>query len=181
MSKIPDKPSRCCILDTILDDVVLMMMRTYRKVIYLLLVISCLLTAGCNQPALPKAVLHDSNGNVVRLADYLGKWVFINYWASWCEPCTKEIPVLNAFYKSQPSSKVIVLGVSYDHATPQQLPQFIKHVGAQFPTLTTDPATQLGFNEIAGLPTTFVIGPNGRLQKTLQGPQSQTSLLAAMK
>jgi len=141
-----------------------------------LFVFFCLLLTGCSQP-----VLHDSNGNTVRFSDYRGKWIVLNYWATWCKPCYREVPDINAFYRAHYNKDAVVFGVSYDHAPVDQLNQLAKKIGAEFPTLTTDPAKQLGVNHVPGLPATFIIGPDGKLKKMLLGEQTQQSIEEIMK
>jgi peroxiredoxin len=125
--------------------------------------------------------LHDNNGNAINFADYHGKWLIINYWATWCKPCYQEIPALNAFYAAHKNKDVVMFGVSYDQAPPEQVANLIKHMGVQFPTLTTDPAAQLGIKDVAGLPATFVVGTDGKLKQVLLGVQTQESLERAIK
>jgi len=132
---------------------------------------------GCTQNnSTPQ--LSDLAGNKINLADYHGKWVIINYWASWCKPCFKEIPQINKFYNAH-KDDVVVLGVSYDQASGKDLQQIVKKMDIQFPTLNQDPRKQFGIDQIKGLPVTFVVGPDGKLKKTLYGEQTQRSLEVA--
>ncbi len=111
------------------------------------------------------------------LAHYQGKWVIINYWATWCEYCMEEIPELNAFYRAH-ADKVGLFGVNYDD--PGNLNQHIHQSGVIFPTLLNDPKASFGIRGISGLPTTLVIGPDGRLKHILEGPQTKRSLERAV-
>jgi thiol-disulfide isomerase/thioredoxin len=140
----------------------------FLKKIILLITLALLLAACSAQPASP-------------LQDYRGKWVIINYWATWCKPCYQEIAELNAFYAAHQNKDVILLGVNYDHASPEQLPKLIKQIGAKFPMLSIDPAQQLGIKEIAALPTTYLIGPDGKVKKVLLGEQTRKGLEAALR
>lgn len=146
---------------------------------YLVLMIFLFLgmLVGCSQS--PSA-WHDSQGKPIRLSDYRGKWVVINYWSSWCKPCAEEIPELNLFYFAHKDKDAVVLGYNYDHAPPSEIPMLIQRMGVLFPTLMEDPATQLGVISISGLPTSFLIGPDGKLKQTLMGEQTQYSLEQAM-
>jgi thiol-disulfide isomerase/thioredoxin len=150
-------------------------MKNLQKIIFSFLLFAFL----CACSAAP--VLHDSNGNTVNFADYQGKWLIINYWATWCKPCYKEIPALNAFYAAHKDKDVVMFGVSYDQAPPEKLAGLIKQIGVQFPTLTSDPAAQLRVKEVDGLPTTLVFYPNGKLKQVLMGEQTQASLEKAIK
>ena len=105
-----------------------------------------------------------------------GQWVVINYWAIWCKPCIKEIPELNALDKLP---GVTVLGVNYDGVAAQEREQQIQQLGIAFDVLATDPATELGINRPAVLPTTLILDPAGELRDTLVGPQTFESLAQA--
>ena len=108
---------------------------------------------------------------------YRGQWVVINYWAKWCKPCIEEIPELNALNQSYPN--VVVLGVNYDGATGEKLAQQVKSLDIQFSMLSTDPSADLEIPRPAVLPTTLIINPQGKLSRTLVGPQTLASLAAA--
>lgn len=112
----------------------------------------------------------------LNLSDYKGRWVVISYWATWCEYCMGEIPELNAFYRAH-NNQVAMFGFNYDD--PGNLQQHIQRSGVIFPTLVNDPKASFGIRGISGLPTTFVIGPNGRLN-VLEGPQTKRSLERAV-
>jgi len=136
--------------------------------------------AGCSKPPIIAGEVEDINGNVIQLADYRGKWIIINYWASWCEPCAKEIPQLNAFYQHHQKKDAIVLGVSYDGLPSADLQALVKKMGINYPILTVDPKYKIGIEHVPGLPATYLISPKGHLVKSLFGEQSQASLEKAM-
>jgi thiol-disulfide isomerase/thioredoxin len=123
--------------------------------------------AACSPPAPP---------GELRLDQFRGQWVVINYWATWCKPCIKEIPELNALDEFP---QVAVLGVNYDGASGEELQQQLLELGITFPTLDADPAAQLGVARPLVLPTTLVLDPTGQLHATLVGPQTLESLAAA--
>ena len=112
----------------------------------------------------------------INFSDYKGKWVVINYWATWCGYCVEEIPELNAFYRGR-HNQVAMFGFNYDD--PGSLPRHIQQSGVNFPTLAVDPKQQLGIRHINGLPTTLLIAPNGRLH-VLAGPQTRRDLEEAI-
>ncbi len=131
---------------------------------------------GCSQPA----EWQDSEGKPIKLSDYRGKWVVINYWSSLCRPCAEEIPELNLFYFAHKDKDAVVLGYNYDHVPSAQIPLLIQRMGVLFPTLITDPSDTFGITSIPGLPMSFLIGPDGKLKQTLLGEQTQYSLEQAM-
>ncbi|MCD6047971.1 MAG: thioredoxin [Gammaproteobacteria bacterium] len=119
----------------------------------------------------------DQNGNPVDLDHHPGKWLVINYWAPWCEPCKKELPEMNHFYLTH-QNHVLVYGVDYDHPSVAQLQALGKKLGLDYPLLAKDPAKKLKIGDVQGLPVTYVYNPEGKLVKTLVGPQKSSNLEA---
>ena len=132
-----------------------------------------LLLTGCSQPD-----FYDTRGLGHRYADYDGKWLVINYWATWCAPCKTEIPELIALDRNQPD--VVVLGVNYGQPGQVEMEKQITEMGITFPVYQRDPYQRFGSRRPLVLPTTFVVSPDGKLMKVLTGPQTEASLLAVM-
>ena len=118
--------------------------------------------------------LKDTSGQPQRLADLKGKWVVVNFWATWCAPCIKEIPDIAAFAKEQ-GDKVRVIGVALDwdetgkrEADEAKVKSFAKKVGLTYPLVLGTDASEKTFGRLKGMPTTFVYDPAGKLvfQKT---------------
>lgn len=128
----------------------------------------------------PRASLTPLNGNSISFQSLEGKWVIFNYWASWCHPCFKEIPELNAFYKQTKDTGVVLYGVNYDHVSKDTLEKIIKKMSIDYPNLIGDPAKSLGLGNIPGLPATYIFDPKGRLVKKLYGQQTVKSLTRAI-
>lgn len=144
-----------------------------------LFMIMLALTA-CSQKSNSSVVLKQLDGTTSTLSKYSGKWVVINYWASWCRPCYKEVPELNAFYKKH-QRNVVVFGVNYDKVPADKIAELVKSMGIEFPTLLGNPVLSLGVKKITGLPATYIISPQGKLVKTLMGPQSVVQLEEAVQ
>src|ERR1700722_6937715 len=89
---------------------------------------------------------HDSEGKAIHLTAYKGKWVLINYWASWCGACADEVPQLNMFYFAHKDKDAMVFGVNYDHASTNMLSMLAQRMGIMFPTLQNDPASEFSVN-----------------------------------
>lgn len=118
--------------------------------------------------------LKDTTGQTHRLADLKGKWVVVNFWATWCAPCVKEIPDFAAFAKAQ-GDKVRVLGIALDwdetgkrEADERKVKAFAKKVGLTYPLVLGDDRSEKVFGKMKGLPTTIIYDPNGKIafQKT---------------
>jgi len=111
--------------------------------------------------------LKDTAGQSQRLADLKGKWVVVNFWATWCAPCVKEIPDIAAFAREQ-GDKVRVLGLALDWDDEKQVKAFARKVGHTYPLVLGNDASEKIFGKVKGLPTTIVYDPNGKIayQKT---------------
>lgn len=107
-----------------------------------------------------------------------GKWLLLNYWATWCGPCREEIPALNKFDEAR--DDVQVYGVNYDGLLEEPLDSAIKEMGIEFPSMLQDPAPALGVARPKVLPTTFLISPKGKLVQVLTGPQTEKTLSEAI-
>lgn len=143
----------------------------------LVLLFSTLALSACEQR--PSHDFQDHTGNTGRFSQFQGKWLVINYWATWCKPCIEEIPELNTLAQEQPS-RVAVLGVDFDQQQGDQLQQAISKLAIAFPVLLQDPATHFGYPRPTVLPTTIILDPQGNLHRTLLGPQTLQRLQAAM-
>ena len=113
--------------------------------------------------------LRDMDGNLYRASDYRGKWLIINFWATWCAPCIKEMPELERFYQENKSSAQ-VWGVTFEDTDRSKILEFINRLGVTYPILGygQDPLT--GFGTVRVLPTTFVIDTNGLFWHRFEGP-----------
>jgi len=129
------------------------------------------LAGGCAEPDF-KTV----DGVGYRYADFDGKWRFVNYWATWCGPCIKEIPELNHLAAAH-AERVVVLGVNYDEPEGDEALAQAREMKSEFPVYAEDPAAVLGIEQPAVLPTTFVFAPDGSLHATLAGAQTEASLI----
>ena len=105
--------------------------------------------------------LSDSAGKVHRLDQYRGKWVIVNFWATWCPPCLEEIPDLVAIAESR--RDVQVFGVAMEYQDSKQALQFAEGMLVNYPIVLGDWTTAKQLGEVTGLPTTFVYDPRGKL------------------
>jgi len=108
----------------------------------------------------PEFVLKTVDGKDVRLSDYKGKIVVLDFWATWCPPCRKGIPDLIEIQKEFPKD-VVVLGISLDTETKADVEPFIKRIGINYPIVYGNlEVTQL-YGGVEAIPTSFVIDRNG--------------------
>ena len=110
------------------------------------------------------------DGKTHSLADYRGKWVIVNYWATWCPPCQEEIPDLVAFHERHRGKDAVVLGVNYEDIGAEQLKDFVDSFMITYPILRADPDPVTPLGPISGLPTTYIIAPDGSPVARQVGP-----------
>jgi peroxiredoxin len=110
------------------------------------------------------------DGKQYRLSDYRGKWVLVNYWATWCPPCQDELPELEIFYNNYKDQNAVVLGVAMERIDQKWLKAFVDEQFLSYPILMTKPAARTELGEIPGLPTSFLVNPKGELVARRVGP-----------
>lgn len=135
--------------------------------------------AACDADAKPANldfVIKDMNGEDVRLADYQGKVVLLDFWATWCGPCKVEIPGFVELQDRYRDEGLVVLGLSVDD-TIDKLKPFASEFKMNYPVLVglDREDVQEAYGPIWGLPTTFLIGRDGTICKTHMGmaPKAQ--------
>lgn len=108
--------------------------------------------------------LKDLQGKESSVSDYLGKWVVVNYWATWCPPCREEMPELQAFHDQHAETDGVVLGVNTEVINPQQIQEFLDDYFITYPNFISGPVSKTPLGRIPGLPTTFLISPKGTVE-----------------
>ena len=125
-----------------------------------LLVVLALLSIGA-APAAENFTLTDAQGKSHSLAGYRGKWVIVNFWATWCPPCLEEIPDLVAIKESR--KDVEVIGIAMEFQDARQVMQFAEGMFVNYPIVLGDRKISQSIGQVDGLPTTFIYDPQGRL------------------
>lgn len=111
----------------------------------------------------------DINGQELNLSDYKGKWVVVNYWATWCPPCLEEIPDLIMFHENHKEKDAIVIGVNMEEIDHSALAEFVDDNLIGYPVIPmVDDMKPIG--SVPGLPTTFLIDPEGKIAARRVGP-----------
>jgi len=109
----------------------------------------------------PEIVLKTLEGKTVKLSDYKGKIVIVDFWATWCPPCRKGIPDLIELQKTY-SKDLVVLGISLDQErTLKDLKPFIENYGINYPVVLGDEKVVKDYGGINAIPTSFIIDQKG--------------------
>ena len=114
--------------------------------------------------------LQGLDGKTYRLSDFRGKWVLVNYWATWCPPCREELPELEVFHANHKDKDAIVLGVAMERIKKERLQAFVDEQFLSYPILMMDPAASTELGRVPGLPTSYLINPQGELAARQVGP-----------
>lgn len=126
-------------------------------------------------PAQPTLHVTTLDGKTFDLAAQRGKWVIVNYWATWCVPCIKEMPDISRFVTAH--KNVVAIGLAYEDSEPADIKAFLAKHPVAYPiaqvTLDQPPKD---FDEPRGLPTTYLISPDGKVAKHIVGPVTEASL-----
>lgn len=107
--------------------------------------------------------LLDVEGKTHSLSDYRGQWVVVNYWATWCPPCLREIPELVNFHEDNQGKGIVVLGIDFENVDHDVLKEFVEDYFISYPVLIEKPAAVSVMGDIPGLPTTFIVSPQGEI------------------
>lgn len=110
------------------------------------------------------------NGSKVNLNQYQGRWLVVNYWATWCPPCIVEMPELQSFHDEYADKGAMVIGINVENISKQQLVTFLDDYFITYPNFVAGPTQQSELGLIPGLPTTFMVSPEGEVVARQVGP-----------
>jgi peroxiredoxin len=136
--------------------------------------------AGAQSPRLaPDFTLPDLNGRQVKLSDFRGKLIVIDFWATWCPPCEFQIPVLNSLYDSHHDRDVVILGVSVDTDGPEAVRAYAEKRQVRYEILLGSESLAREFGA-PGFPSLIVVGPDGFIRSMHVGLVEQPELLQVL-
>lgn len=142
-----------------------------QRALWLIVALLCLSTANAQA-----FTFKDLQGNTVKLTDYRGKWVLVNFWATWCPPCEQETPDLVALHNAHKNSDLVVVGVALD-STRENIAKFAAKNKITYPLILgsyTIAEAQVGV--VDALPTSYLYDPNGKLVSYQSGMVTQAEV-----
>ena len=135
----------------------------------LLMAFSLLVSGQEGHPPSPRLRLKDINGKTLRLSDYKGKVVLLNFWATWCAPCRAELPDLVKWQRDYQSRGLQVIGITHPPEELAEVQKFIESVRVNYPIVMGGEETKAQFDQGGTLPITVVIDRKGRVREVIQG------------
>jgi peroxiredoxin len=117
----------------------------------------------------PDFELKDLAGKNVRLSDYRGKVVLLNFWATWCPPCKEEMPWFVDLQQRYGAQGLQVIGVAMDDSGQKTIESFAKKLGVNYPVLLGKESVAQAYGDVQFLPDTFYIGRDGKIVSQVQG------------
>lgn len=117
----------------------------------------------------------DTTGKTHTLAGYKGKWVLVNYWATWCPPCLEEIPDLVALHENK-KNNLVVIGIALDFRSAKQVTDFAEGLLVNYPIVLGTPQIVNQIGPVQGLPTTYLYNPDGKMVAQQVGAITRASV-----
>ncbi len=126
------------------------------------------------------AKLQTLQGETTELFNYLGNITVINFWATWCAPCVKEMPALEKIYQEYRSQNIKVVGVSV-YSNPSKISKMLQLTRVSYPILIASKTQVAQFGNLSSIPQTLIVDANGRILKRFVGAQSFRALNSALE
>jgi len=117
----------------------------------------------------PRLIMEDLNGRTIRLSDYKGKVVLLNFWATWCPPCRAEMPELVSMQREYGSRGLQVIGITYPPEQRARVRRFIRRFKVNYPIALGTRKTKTLFDGGQDLPMTVVIDREGLIREVIKG------------
>jgi thiol-disulfide isomerase/thioredoxin len=121
------------------------------------------------------------SGGELRLSQFQGQWVIVNFWATWCVPCLHEIPELIDFHDRHRERNAVVVGVNFEEIETAQLVEFVSAQNINYPIVQAGLEPLVPFEPLQGLPSTFFVDPGGRYVARHLGPITAVTIEATLE
>jgi len=145
-----------------------------------ILLISCSTTEKKNSKKAPDFSLKTTDNKTVKLSDYKGKIVIVNFFATWCPPCRIEIPDFVKFYKENKKKKIVIIGIAIGSKL-EDVKKMIKKFEINYPVCLSDGKIEKEYGGIRFVPTSFIIDKNGNIYKKQIGMMNKEQLEEVLK
>lgn len=146
------------------------------------LLTGCLLMSALVMSALDAAAqgfsLEDIQGKTHRLADYRGKWVLVNFWATWCPPCLDEVPELISLHNAHKDKDLAVIGIAMDSGARRKVADFVAAHGMNYPIVLGSRKITAQIGAVDVLPVNYLYSPQGELVSYQAGQVTRASVEA---
>lgn len=125
----------------------------------------------------PDFSVSDLQGNTVSLSSYKGKVLFLNFWATWCPPCRKEIPDFIEAYRELKGEGLEILGLSFDELSAAEVAEWVKSAGINYPVAMATPEIVGAYEPGQFIPATIVVDGQGRIRHRESGLMTKAALV----
>ena len=139
------------------------------------LLAACLLLFALHATA-SEFTLKDTQGHVHHLSDYRGKWVLVNFWATWCAPCLEELPELVALHNAHKDADLIVIGIAMEYPSTKVVLDFVKKKAIPYPVVLGDYKIAKQIGVVQALPTSYLFDQTGKLVSSQSGSVTRASV-----
>jgi peroxiredoxin len=129
----------------------------------------------------PDFTLPTLDGRTVKLSEFRGKAVLLNFWATWCPPCKVEMPWFEDLQREYAKDGLVVLGIAMDDTDPKSIAKFASELGVNYPVLLGTNQVSDDYGNVQYLPTTFYIGRDGMIVDKMTGLLDRKDIEAATK
>ena len=129
----------------------------------------------------PEFTLKTLEGKSVKLSDYRGKAVLLNFWATWCAPCKIEMPWFIELYQQYKPQGLEVVGVAMDDSSQKEIADFVKEMKVNYTILQGTEKVGDDYGGVQFLPETFILDRNGKIVKTMFGIHSESDFEDGIK
>lgn len=133
-------------------------------------------SSGWKGKSAPEFSLESLDGRTVHLADFRGKGVLLNFWATWCQPCKIEMPWFEELQKEYGSQGLQVVGIAMDDASKEDISKFAKEMGVNYPILLGKESVGDAYGGVQFLPSTFFIDRDGKVVDRIFGLRSRSEI-----
>ena len=156
---------------------------------FLLVVMIMVIIAGCSRGdsgeglsgGAPDFRLPAVDGSMVKMSDYSGKVILVDFWATWCPPCQEMIPILSKLHKQYSDKGLVILGVSLDQDGLGVLGTFVHENMIPYKVVMGDNRISNSFGGVSSIPTLYMVDRDGRLVRKLTGYHSYAQLEEQVK